>query len=213
MPKFDDKENYQIDRQIRENINEMTDRIKKCEDNIKLMSFEKCNTGLETSVRDNMKQNLVNKLSEFTRKLKNNEEEYMKKYAELVGDDVKYNSVIDSGVQSNSQSQKDNSFLKLETAGNDLIAKRSAEIDILLKSINELGSIFKDFQALVMEQGTILDRIDYNIEKAHENVGSANKELVIAHKHMESGCARNAILTLIVLIFIMSVLLVLKFTS
>lgn len=40
---------------------------------------------------------------------------------------------------------------------------RSKEINELTNSINSLAVLFKDFSVLVIEQGTILDRIDYNI--------------------------------------------------
>ena len=92
MPKFDDEENKKIDKLIRENIREMTKKIKECEDNIKSMSHERISSDKEVLVRDNMKQNLVTKLTDFTRRLKLNEEEYMRKYRELVGDDMSYQS-------------------------------------------------------------------------------------------------------------------------
>ena len=41
MPKFDDEENKKVDRLIRENIREITNKIKQCEENIKSMAFEK----------------------------------------------------------------------------------------------------------------------------------------------------------------------------
>jgi syntaxin 16 len=46
-----------------------------------------------------------------------------------------------------------------------------------VKSINDLASIFKDLSVLVIEQGTILDRIDYNVQEAKDNVQIAVKEL------------------------------------
>ena len=54
---------------------------------------------------------------------------------------------------------------------------RSKEISQLTDNINALAVLFKDFSVLVIEQGTILDRIDYNIENATVHVEKANEHL------------------------------------
>jgi hypothetical protein len=41
MPKFKEEENKKLDRQIRENINDMTKKIKECEAHIKFISYYK----------------------------------------------------------------------------------------------------------------------------------------------------------------------------
>ena len=46
---------------------------------------------------------------------------------------------------------------------------------------------------LVVEQGTILDRIDYNIESAKEDTINANKNLEAVQKMEKSNRARNCI--------------------
>ena len=62
-----------------------------------------------------------------------------------------------------------------------------------MKSINDLAAIFKDLSVLVVEQGTILDRIDYNIESAKEDTLNANKNLEAVQKSEKSTRARNCI--------------------
>ncbi len=59
------------------------------------------------------------------------------------------------------------------------IAQREREINEIAKGIIELADIFKDLQMMIIDQGTMLDRIDYNIENMKVNVKEAEKELVV----------------------------------
>lgn len=86
------------------------------------------------------------------------------------------------------------------------------EIQNLVKSINDLASIFKDLSVLVIEQGTVLDRIDYNVQEAKDNVQLAVKELTITHERESSRRAQNCIVCQVVTIVILVVILYLKFT-
>ena len=65
------------------------------------------------------------------------------------------------------------------TGNETAIAQREREINEIAKGIIELADIFKDLQMMVIDQGTILDRIDYNIENVVVNVKEAEKELVV----------------------------------
>lgn len=57
------------------------------------------------------------------------------------------------------------------------IAQREREINDIAQGIIELADIFKELQGMVIDQGTMLDRIDYNIENMAVNVKEADKEL------------------------------------
>lgn len=130
----------------------------------------------------------------------------MKKYQDLVGEDL---NVTQTEEGDKDKDKKDNFFLQENI---DLrLVQRDRELTSLLNSINELSQIFKDLQVLVMEQGTILDRIDYNIESAIGTTEDAHKMLVKANKEMKKNCARNAILIMIIIIFVLAVLLIFKF--
>jgi syntaxin 16 len=56
---------------------------------------------------------------------------------------------------------------------------RNIEINNLVTSINDLAVLFKELSVLVIEQGTILDRIDYNIEEALDHTIKGEKQLII----------------------------------
>ena len=59
------------------------------------------------------------------------------------------------------------------------VAQREREINEIAKGIIELADIFKDLQMMIIDQGTMLDRIDYNIENMSVNVKEAEKELIV----------------------------------
>ena len=58
--------------------------------------------------------------------------------------------------------------------------ERSKAIEQVAESVNELAGIFKEIHVLVIDQGTILDRIDFNIELAADKVGTASSHLELA---------------------------------
>ena len=80
----------------------------------------------------------------------------------------------------------------------------------MANSINELSGIFKDLQNVVNEQGTILDRIDYNIEVSYENSQRGLKHIKKAEEHQNESCFRNLILLLFGIIFVETILIILK---
>ena len=65
---------------------------------------------------------------------------------------------------------------------------------------------------LVIEQGTILDRIDYNIENAAVHIEEANVALEKTHKVEKSTRARSCLICLAVAILVLVLILVLKWS-
>lgn len=71
-----------------------------------------------------------------------------------------------------------------QTAGLSLeaINQRDREITSIAESITDLADLFKDLSGLVIDQGTLLDRIDYNVETMANDMEGAVKELNVATK-------------------------------
>lgn len=83
------------------------------------------------------------------------------------------------------------------------------EIDKLSEGMTTIHSLFKQMNDIVMHQGEVVDRIDYNIDVALKHVARGKTNLIQAKEYQEHGCARwcirlqiSAILILAVLIFI-----------
>ena len=158
-----------------------------------------------------MQQTVIKKITEFTKKFKVNQEIYSKKYKELVGED-------DPTFQINTSSKKDNNeanntfdnFLMTQD-NNSILMRRDTQLSELLNSVTDLAEMFKDMQNLVMEQGSILDRIDYNIDIASTNITSGKNSIIKANEYHKNNCFRNVIIVLLVCIFIEALLLIFKF--
>lgn len=88
--------------------------------------------------------------------------------------------------------------------------ERDIEITRIAKSIEELAAIFKELAVLVIDQGTILDRIDYNMETAVASATEGVKHLKQAEEHQKNALSVKCIILLCVLIAIMVGILVWK---
>lgn len=92
----------------------------------------------------------------------------------------------------------------------EAIESRDTEISKIAQSIEELGTIFKELAVLVIDQGTILDRIDYNMEAVVESTKTGVKQLERAEKAQKNARPMKCIVCLVITILILLVILVLK---
>lgn len=91
-----------------------------------------------------------------------------------------------------------------------LVEERDEEIRKVVETIVELAQIMKDLSVLVVEQGTMLDRIDANISQTAMKVEEGVKELVRAEKTQRSGRAMMCIIFLIVMIVVMLIVAIVR---
>ena len=228
-PKFNDEEieNRKIDKEIKKLILNMMKKIKFCEALIKMEKNKKNNNinndaNIEEKVKNNVKMYLIGKIQNFTNEFKKNQQQFLKYVKEMGGTEE---FLINNKTSNNNINNLEDSFSSLDdekenlnkdflyTQEDDLnsqIKKRDEDINILANSINELAEIFKDLQNVVQEQGTILDRIDYNIDVSYENSKRGLKYIKKAEEHQNQSCFRNVILILFFIIFIETILIIFK---
>lgn len=78
-----------------------------------------------------------------------------------------------------SESTLHQTSLKRLNTNDAAIVQREKEINEIAQGIIELADIFKELQSMVIDQGTMLDRVDYNIENMTVNVKEAERELTV----------------------------------
>nr|AFK42701.1 unknown [Lotus japonicus] len=88
--------------------------------------------------------------------------------------------------------------------------EREREIEQVVKSVNELAQIMKDLSVLVIDQGTIVDRIDYNIQSVATSVEEGLKQLRKEKRTQKSGGMVTCATVLVIMCFVMLALLILK---
>ncbi|KJZ75673.1 hypothetical protein HIM_04830 [Hirsutella minnesotensis 3608] len=99
---------------------------------------------------------------------------------------------------------------KLLHSNDAAIAQREREIEDIAQGIIELSDLFRDLQTMVIDQGTMLDRIDYNVERMNEDVKEADKELKVASGYQRRTTKRKIILLLILIVAGLFILLLIK---
>ena len=237
MTQFNIDEQRSLSKNIKKISYQLSKDIKYLEKNIQIYTSQDfISNNEETSeniinylylqIKENMNQSIISEFFNFSKKFKLNQEIYSKKCEELViedSDEDKENnnnlfemneiSTTNSEINDNNIIQSkdsDQNFLMKEEP-DFLLKERDNEVDKIIKGVNNLNEMFKDMNILVKEQGTILDRIDYNIDIGFDNVAKAKKKINDANEKGKGSCFRNAILFLLVFIFVESILIIFKF--
>lgn len=92
----------------------------------------------------------------------------------------------------------------------DLARVKKQEIDAIVGQMNNLSDLFRDVSNLVVEQGSVLDRIDFHIQESRGQIQKGNKELQKIMDVENNMRVKAAQICLINWIVIMTFVLILK---
>lgn len=90
------------------------------------------------------------------------------------------------------------------------LRQRDRELTEIAKSIASLAELFKDLSVLVIDQGTLLDSVEYNIEQTAVQMSEAVKELETATRYQKNTGRRKCIFLLLLIIFGLILVLIFK---
>lgn len=99
-------------------------------------------------------------------------------------------------------------LLLLEEENTLLAVQREQEVNSIVKSIVDLNDLFKDLSQMVQDQGTILDRIDYNIEQTQTQVFEGFKQLQKADQYQRKNRKMCCIIILAATTILLIILLI-----
>ena len=215
VPSFNEVESELIDQNIQYISNKMTQKLKKCKYLAKELKAYLVNSYLHDNIKINMYQNLLNRLADAARSLQRNEELYLQKFREFGANESFFsnnnNIINNNNYDSIETTQTQNFYTNSSEKKVDIGKERTKELDQMVNTVLELKKIFEEVSNMVIFQGTILDRIDYNTYQARHNIRRGNREMEEAHERLKSGCLRRLNQILIFAIFIMSILIIFKF--
>ena len=215
VPSFNESESKLINQNIQYISNKMTQKLKKCKYLAKELKTYLVNSYLDDNIKINMYQNLLNRLADAARSLQRNEELYLQKFREFGANESFFsnnnNIINNNNYDSIETTQTQNFYTNSSEKKVDIGKERTKELDQMVNTVLELKKIFEEVSNMVIFQGTILDRIDYNTYQARHNIRRGNREMEEAHERLKSGCLRRLNQILIFAIFIMSILIIFKF--
>ncbi|GAA6012795.1 hypothetical protein JCM11491_002564 [Sporobolomyces phaffii] len=162
-------------------------------------------TALATKVQT-LSTTFRKKQSEYLRLLKGNESRSgsismgggSDPLASLAEDERQSRSVLSPNSTSSTTPSLAQQQLFSPTLSQSEIATRSTEISSIAQSITELADLFKDLNSLVIDQGTLLDRIDWNVEQMATEVKSAVGELQQATRYQKRSGKCQLIFLLVI---------------
>ncbi|KAH9948996.1 t-SNARE [Amylocystis lapponica] len=119
-------------------------------------------------------------------------------------------SAVDEDVEAAAASRSQTVAQQQMTTGDVDLRMRDRELTEIAKSIAALAELFKDLSVLVIDQGTLLDSVEYNIEQTAAQMEDAVRELDVATRYQKNTGRRKCIFLLLLIIFGLIVALIFK---
>lgn len=175
----------------------------------------------ECVIIQNIQSGFASQLSELTKTFRKAQQDYLEKTRKLenktrdsfsgpmVDDDDEADAGKDNYDDYEDKGFNENQLAQLRIAENR-VDQRGKDIQKVYRSIIELNEMVKDLSLLIIDQGTLLDRIDYNIENAATSVERGVQELQQASNSQRAARSKMCILILIILIIIATAVLLFR---
>jgi len=229
LPGFGDEEEDNEDT-ITRTVQEITVLFRDCERRLKeIHNTPDEGSGDEQAVRKNIEQRVAKQLQDLSVEFRRGHKTYLAKLKGQEIEEYKPDLGLKGGGSAGASSSTGGGFFDDDeeaaqpvdprfnsqqtmalVLAEQISDERSKQIEQVAESVSELAGIFKEIQVLVIDQGTILDRIDFNIEMAADKVTAATVEIDKANQIQKKSRAMLCIYLLLLLCSAMVLVLVVK---
>lgn len=213
---FDDDE--QAERDIEIMTQEITRLLRKSEGAVKRIAVVGNARGTnlpqqERVVRLNVMRNLATEMQKLSKTFRHSQKDFLNRLRgqEEVGkeffDDGDHKNISLEDAADRGLSEEEMEQLQMYEESADV---RYKEIIRVAQSINELATLFRELNVLVIEQGSVIDRIDYNIEQTMTKVKKGTEELQVAENYSKKARSLKCILLLVFVNVVLAIILIIK---
>ena len=228
LPGFGDEEEDNEDT-ITRTVEEITALFRDCERRLKEIHNTPDEGSGELAVRKNIEQRVAKQLQDLSRDFTRGHKAYLANLKGQAIEEYKPDLGLKGGGSAGAASSTGGGFFDDDeeaaqpvdprfnsqqtmalVLAEQISDERSKQIEQVAESVSELAGIFKEIQVLVIDQGTILDRIDFNIEMAADKVTAATVEIDKANQIQKKSRAMLCIYLLLLLCGAMVLVLVVK---
>lgn len=156
----------------------------------------------ESQIRMNMQRAWAQKVQTLSIRFRKRQNEYLKKVQVTKGhgDENAFWGVVGDEKQQNT----------MLNATELMVEERDMEIQRISNSMQSLSDVFKELATMIIDQGSVVDRIDYNMEQVVNSMQSGLRELVRADRYQKSSRAMKCIGFLVAMIIGCFAILVIK---
>jgi syntaxin 16 len=172
--------------------------FRRCENNLKRIATQGTDKGLspeEQSMRLNAMKGMAVKVRAQSQKFRAAQKDFllkMKKREDFpidIADEPNEDGSIplDEIMEKGFTPQQMAEIERIRKEGHE----RETQIIQIAQSINELAQMFKELSVLIVEQGSIIDRIDYNIDQAKSHVETGLSEVKKTKEYQDSATNRS----------------------
>ena len=217
---FDDSQAHEQDAEIGVMADNIQSIFRKSEKTLKKVAAAQAQetegdaSGGQLAVQKNIQRSMAMKLQALSGSFRDKQKDYLNELAKQKGGGASFDFLSDGSGPGGAMGGGDLGFneqqLAVVESQENAVRERDEEIQKIARSIQELSDIFKELAVLVIDQGTILDRIDFNMEQVVEHVEEGIKQLEKAEEYQKSARPKWCIAILLFLITCLLVFLVLK---